>query len=258
MNTVRLDNVSIILQKPRYSENIGASARVIRNMGMKDLIVVSPENLDLSKVEKMATHAALPVVEKIRVFSDLKEALAPFGYIVGTSARLGEQRQAMASPSQMARKLVSLSQSNPVALVFGPEDRGLSNEDLRLCHLLVNIPTAQFSSLNLAQAVMVICYEVFCAGLPRAETSFVPRLASRHELEGMYEQLKDILVRIDFINRENPDYWMNLLRKFFNRLPLRAREVRIIRGICRQMNWYAGKCYQDGLKAVKDDPASGQ
>jgi tRNA/rRNA methyltransferase len=74
----------------------------------------------------------------------------------------------------------------------------------------------------------------------------------------MYEQLKDILVRIDFINRENPDYWMNLLRKFFNRLPLRAREVKIIRGICRQMNWYAGKCYQDGLKAVKNDPASGQ
>ncbi|MCP4368038.1 MAG: RNA methyltransferase, partial [Deltaproteobacteria bacterium] len=134
-----------------------------------------------------------------------------------------------------------------VAIVFGPEDRGLSNENIRLCHVLVNIPTAEFSSLNLAQAVMVICFEIFSAGR-KENQEFVPRLANRHELDGMYDQLKDILVKISYINHENPDYWMNKLRYFFTRMQLRAREVSIIRGICRQIDWYGKKRYEDGLK----------
>jgi tRNA/rRNA methyltransferase len=129
----------------------------------------------------------------------------------------------------------------------------LTNTELRLCHILVNIPTADFSSLNLAQAVMILCYEFFLAGIPTPK-NVLPRLASRHELDGMYEQVKDILVRINYVNPENPDYWMNKLRYFFSRLNLRAREVSIIRGICRQINWYNRKCYLDGKKGVSPPP----
>ncbi|RLC31623.1 MAG: RNA methyltransferase, partial [Deltaproteobacteria bacterium] len=231
------DHITIVLQKPRYPENIGAAARAIRNMGIGKLAVVEPENFDTARVRKMATHAAADVVEKIIVHESLPRALADFNYIVGTTARSGGQRRTIDQPEKLADKLISISHENRIAIVFGPEDRGLSNADIRLCHALVTIPTAEFSSLNLAQAVMVICYELFKAGLT-AKKKFTPRLATRYELEGMYDQLSDILVKISYINPENPAYWMNKLRHFFNRLPLRAREVSIIRGICRQINWY--------------------
>jgi tRNA/rRNA methyltransferase len=242
---INLDHIAIVLQRPRYPENIGAAARAIRNMGIKTLVVVEPENFDISRVRKMATHAAADVVDKIIIHDSLPRALADFNYIVGTTARIGGQRRTIDQPAKLADKLVSITCENQVAIVFGPEDRGLSNADIQLCHALVTIPTAEFSSLNLAQAVMVICYELFKIRHP-VEGKFTPRLANRHELEGMYDQLSDILVRISYINPENPAYWMNKLRHFFNRLPLRAREVSIIRGICRQMSWYGEKRYQEG------------
>jgi tRNA/rRNA methyltransferase len=244
-------NITIVLNKPRYPENIGAAARAACNMGIERLMVVDPENYDIKRVFTLATHAASDVVNRIVRHDHLQTALAPFNYVVGTTARLGGKRQTVTSPFQMAQQLIPISKENQVALLFGPEDRGLTNEEIRLCHLLVNIPTAQFSSLNLAQAVMVLCYELYKAALPEPKTFFQPRLASRHELDGMYEQLKDILIRIDYIKPENPDYWMNKLRHFFTRMQLRAGEISIIRGICRQINWYAQKCYRDGVDGAK-------
>jgi tRNA/rRNA methyltransferase len=244
---VTLQNVAIVLVRPRISENIGAAARAMQNMGIQRLIVVQPQQFDRERALMLATHAAAGVIEKMQVFTDLAEALSPYQFVAGTTARLGGQRPILKSPANLAQGLISISRQNQVAILFGPEDRGLSNEDLHNCHELVHIPTAEFSSLNLAQAVMIVCYEIYLAAREE-KTEFVPRLASRHELEGMYARLKEILVRISFINSENPDYWMNNLRRFFNRLPLRAREVSIIRGICRQIDWYGGKCYQDGQK----------
>jgi tRNA/rRNA methyltransferase len=244
---INLKHISIVLHRPRSPENIGAAARAMRNMGIDQLVVVDPHNCDLTRVCKMATHAALEVVEKMRVFDTLDEALAEYAFVAGTTARLGGQRKVITSPPTLAQKLISISDQNRIAILFGPEDRGLSNEDIRLCHTLVNIPTAEFSSLNLAQAVMIVCYELF-RYTTKKPPDFVPRLASRHELDAMYAQLKEIMVQISFINPDNPDYFLNNFRHFFNRLPLRAKEVQIIRGICRQINWYGEKRYQDGLK----------
>lgn len=242
----KTDNITIVLQRPRYPENIGAVVRAGQNMGVGGLIVVNPQNYDRPRILKMATHAAADAVEQISRLDCLKEALAPFSYVVGTTARLGKQRQEIFTPSEIAEKIVPISQKNRIAILFGPEDRGLTNEDLRFCHCLVNIPTASFTSLNLAQAVMIMCYEIFTAQ-GKAMNSFHPRLANGHELEGMYEHLKEILIRISFLNPQNPDYWMNNLKRFFARLPLRAKEVSIIRGICRQMDWYGEKRYKDGM-----------
>jgi len=242
---VNLDNISIVMARPRYPENIGAAARAMCNMGIKKLVVVAPENFDIEKVRKLATHAASEVVDKIEIYEHVREALAPYNYVVGTTARLGGERRTISSPSVAAKNLVAISRKNRVAVLFGPEDRGLLNDDIRLCHEIVNIPASDFSSLNVSQAVLIICYELFLAGLEE-KPKFVPRLATRHELDGMYDQLKEILVRINYINPENPDYWMNKLRRFFTRLELRAREVSIIRGICRQIDWYGKKCYKEG------------
>lgn len=244
---INLDNIAIVLSQPHFPENIGAAARAMRNMGLNQLMVVAPDNCDLTKVRRMATHAALDVVEQMVVVDTLAQALAEFSYVVGTTARLGGQRQVLRSPAKLAEHLAAISKENRVAIIFGPEDRGLTNADLRLCHVLVNIPTAAFSSLNLAQAVMVVCYELFRHHSDKPG-EFAPRLANRHELDAMYAVLTNVLMRISFINPQNPEYFMNNLRHFFSRLPLRAKEVRIIRGICRQIDWYGQKRYRDGLK----------
>ena len=243
---INLNNIAIVLTGTRYPENIGAAARAMLNMGIERLILVDPQNYDLARINKMATHAAAVVVERLAVYDTLKEALAGFNYVVGTTARLGGQRKVVSSPAKLAQKLAPLSDQNRIAVLFGPEDRGLSNVDIRSCHTLVNIPTAEFSSLNLAQAVMVTCYELFRFSLDKPG-EFAPRLANQHELEAMYDQLKDVLMRISFINPDNPDYFMNNLRHFFARMQLRAKEVQIIRGLCRQVNWYGEKRYRDGL-----------
>jgi tRNA/rRNA methyltransferase len=247
---INLANIAVVLVGTRYPENIGAAARAMRNMGIKKLVLVDPQNPDPARIGKMATHAAMEVVHRMTVCNTLKEALNEYNYVVGTTARLGGQRKVVSSPSKLAQRLISISRQNQIAVLFGPEDRGLTNEDIRFCDVLVNIPTAEFSSLNLAQAVMVMCYELFCFSRDKPP-EFAPRLANRHELEDMYEQLKEVMMRISFINPANPDYFMNNLRHFGSRIQLRAKEVSIIRGICRQINWYGRKRYQDGLEKGK-------
>ncbi len=249
-----MNNITIILVKPGIPENIGSCCRAMKNMGLWRLVLVAPKNFDLVRIKKTATHEAADIIDRAMVIDDLSEAVAPFSFIAGTSARQGKHRQMVLSPEGLAETVLALPDDNNVAIMFGPEDRGLENEELKYCQRLVQIPTAGFASLNLAQAVLVVCYALFTAGLPE-KPSFSPRLASNFELEGMYAHFQEILVRIDFINRENPDYWMNNFRRFFSRLGLTAKEVRLIRGICRQINWYGEKRYADGKKEGSEDRA---
>ena len=240
MTTLNLDHFAIVLVEPQIPENIGAVARAMKNMGIRRLLLVKPERCDLSRILRMATGTSVDIVEEMEVFEDLNEALASFHYVVGTTARIGAQRPSLTNPRDLAQALIPISHKNHVAILFGPEDRGLSNEHLRPCHTIATIPTAQFASLNLAQAVMIFCYDFFLASrLPPEEP--LPRLANKFELEGMYEHLKSVLTRIGFIDTQNPEHWMLNIRRFLSRVPLRARDVRIIRGICRQMDWYAGQ-----------------
>jgi tRNA/rRNA methyltransferase len=244
---VNRNNIVIVLQRPRYPENIGSAARAMCNMGFTRLIVVDPDVWDEARIRRLATHEAVSVVDSARRFDSLGEALAPFGHVVGTTARLGGQRPVIKSPEFLARNLIPISINNPVAILFGPEDRGLTNDDLKHCHQLVNIPTAGFTSLNLAQAVMVVCYCLSMA-VQDAPSDFTPRLAKRIELDQMYEDLTASLVQIGYMNPENPDYWMTRIRRFFSRLSLRSGETSIIRGICRQILRYGERRYNDGLK----------
>ena len=253
---INLANVAIVLVQPHIPENIGAAARAMCNMGICRLIVVDPHNCDLTRVCKMATHSAMDVVEAMEVFGSLGEALRDFSYVVGTTARLGGQRQVVSHPARLAEMLVPIAAENRVAILFGPEDRGLTNDDLRFCHSLATIPTADFASLNLAQAVMIICYELFRCSTA-APQEFAPRLANRFELDAMYAQLKDVLVRICFINPSNPDYFMNNLRNFGTRMRLRAKEVQIIRGICRQIDWYGKYRFEQGLRSSATEQKNG-
>ncbi len=245
------ESTTIVLKEPRFPENIGAVARAMHNMGFSRLVVVNPEKWDLKRINMMATHEAAKIVEQIQRVETLPEAVATAHYVVGTTARLGRNRPVIQSPAALADLLAPLTANNEIALVFGPEDRGLTNDDLRSCHKLVTIPTADFASINLAQSVMIFCYEL--SKKQRTETDpHTPRLANRHELDGMYETLKNTLLKIDYIKPDNPDYWMNKIRTFGTHMKLRAREVSIIRGICRQIDWYGEDRYAAGRAHAKN------
>jgi tRNA/rRNA methyltransferase len=237
MSDLRLEHIAIVLVEPQIPENIGAAARAMNNMGIGQLILVDPKNCDLTRLLKMATGSSIDIVEEMEVHDSLREAIGPFEYVVGTTARTGALRPAITGPRRLALDLSAISQNNRIAILFGPEDRGLSNEHLRYCHTIATIPTSQFSSLNLAHSVMIICYEIFVASREPPKES-PPRLANKFELEGMYDHLKDVLQKIGFINPQNPEHWMLNIRRFLSRLPLRAREVRVVRGVCRQIDWY--------------------
>jgi tRNA/rRNA methyltransferase len=232
------ENITIVLNRPKYAGNVGSVARCAKNMGMGKITVVGNRNLDEEEMRTMATHVAADIVEQIRYVDDLHDALARFQYIVGTTARRGNARGPVVSPREMAERLIHVSQENDVAFLFGSEDTGLSNEELRFCHLVVAIPTSgQLKSINLSHAVMILCYEIYTARAASPE-GFTPRLATSAELERMYDHMKSLLSEIGFLNPQNPDYWMMHIRRLFSRTKLFSREVKIIRGICRQMEWY--------------------
>ncbi len=161
---VCLDRVAVVLFRPQLAENIGAVARAACNMGINRLVAVQAQDLDRDRMARMATGPAAQLLTRMEVHDDLALALSPFQYIVGTTARLGGVRNDYFSPREMAARLVDISAANDVALLFGPENWGLTNDELPFCHALVTIPTADCSSLNLAQAVMVMAYELFTAG----------------------------------------------------------------------------------------------
>lgn len=235
---VTMEQVAIVLNGPKYAGNIGSVARCAKNMGIEKILVVNGRNIPQAEMKQTSTHFASELIDQIQYFDNLNQALQGFEFIVGTTARLGSVRGPVVSPREMAKSLIDLSRHNRVALLFGPEDTGLSNEDLRLCHSLVTIPTSEkFKSINLSHAVMILCYEIFTAQRGELET-FMPRLATAAEIEGMDEQLKALLQKIGFLNPQNPEHWMRHIRRFFARTRLFSRDVKIIRGICRQLDWY--------------------
>jgi tRNA/rRNA methyltransferase len=237
-----LDNIAIVLMEPKYPENIGAAARCAFNMGISRLIVVGNEAPDNEKMLKMATHKAAHLIDALQRYTDLAVALAPFSHVVGTTARQGRKRHVENSPRFVLDTILPLLENNRVALLFGPENRGLTNENLKHCQTTVTIPTADFSSLNLAQAVAILCYEIYW-GIMYSGKDVQPRpkLATSHELEGMYEHVEELLNRIGFLRTNDSSYWIRNIRKFLGRIGLRSKEARIIRGFCRQFLWYDGQ-----------------
>jgi tRNA/rRNA methyltransferase len=216
---VLLDHVTVVLNRPKYPGNIGSAVRCAKNMGVENILVISDQDFDHEKIRQMATHLAADVVDRIRYERDLEKALSGFQYIVATTARVGRARPAFQTPRQAAEKLVEISRKNKIALLFGPEDAGLTNDELRYGHLLVHIPVSdRFRSINLSHAVMILCYEMFTAA--SATKKFAPRLASAGELEGMYAHIKEVSLRIGFINPQNPEYWMTSIRRFLSRVEL--------------------------------------
>jgi tRNA/rRNA methyltransferase len=236
-----LEKVAIVLVEPREPGNIGAAARAMANMGLSRLVLVRPPEYRVAEAFKMAL-AARPILETAVVAADLPQALAGFGYVAGTTRRAGSGRRGRVTPRQLAAELPAVAAANDVAILFGREESGLTNEELKYCQRLVTIPAnVGFGSLNLSQSVLTIAYEIFlAAGAPGQAGAGAPaRRAPTADLEGLYGQMERVLLEIGYLDPRNPERMMHVFRRLFGRAGPDAREVRALRGIFQQVAWYA-------------------
>lgn len=232
----------IILVRPTYPENIGASARIAHNFGISRLIVVSDQQPDRERMLKMATHKAAHLIHSMQLVSTTAEAAGPFHFIVGTTARQGRQRAQEQFPREVMEEVAPLLNEGNLALMFGPESTGLKNEDLDLCQFTSTIPTAGFSSLNLAQAVAIHCYELYMAlGASMHPMPAVSEYANSYDLEGMYQHVEEALIEVTFLGETSQTYWMRNIRQFLSRIRLKKKEASMIRGVCRKFLWYTNQ-----------------
>ena len=197
----------------------------------------------------MAVHAD-DVLERSRTVQSLGEAVGDCRFVVGTTCRGGLYRAHVEGPEAIAPEIFSRARTGSVALVFGPEDHGLSNEELKPCHRLVALPTSDdYPSLNLSQAVLLCAYEIRRVALSSVVGESEPTAPSE-DIEFALERLKASLLRIGFLDPQNPDHIMFALRRIFGRAGLLERDVRILLGLARQIEWYA----RDGWKRDGEPP----
>jgi tRNA/rRNA methyltransferase len=267
-----LARIRVVLVRPRRGGNVGAVARAMKNMGLSDLALVAPRTPVGVGAARMAAHAR-DVLDARRVFPDLAAAISDCVLTVGTVGRNASADGTSAAgtePREVAPEIALTARRGRVALVFGPEDHGLSNADLGLCQRTMQIPTAAaYPSLNLAQAAGICAYEIrlaAAAGERRGTAQRVPRLAggrnrtraAEHrpatsgEREALFTHLSRALEQIGFLSTQNPTHIMRDLRSLFARSGLTARDVQIWRGIARQILWAAGVSRKPRHSAGRD------
>ena len=244
---MELEGLRVVLVNTRFPENVGMAVRACANMGCGDLVLAAPERWIPEKAAPLATPKGLPLLGRVAVVESLEDATADCHLIVGTTARTGGWRRALESPEQAAGEIAAaLARGERAALVFGSEDRGLENAQIERCQRIVTIPTSgEASSLNLAQAVLLLLYE--CAKAARrlaaeqrgrpvadAEGEASPGITGA-ESERLMASLRDALLRLDAIHGGNPDYFLMPWRRLFARARLRRHEYDAFMGLCRQI-----------------------
>ena len=234
------DQFAFVLVRPKSGGNIGAAARAIKNMGFADLRLVAPEASSKSNdAHSMAVHAN-DVLSNAKIFHTLSAAVEDCQITAGTTCRSGPYRESVEPLRESAMHLAEAASSNRVAVIFGPEDTGLTNHELRFCQKLITIPaSAEYTSINLAQAVMLCAYELRLASENERRQAAPLQLASASEVDAALERLKDALLAIGFVPEENPDHIMFSIRGIFGRSGLTARELDIVNGMARHTRWAA-------------------
>jgi tRNA/rRNA methyltransferase len=260
-----LENCRVVLVRPHYPGNLGATARVMRNMGLSRLVLVAPlaDPAD-HEARRLSAHGE-EILDRARVVTELGEAVADCVFVAGTSARVGGpgRRQSVGAPDEILPHLAAACAEQPVALVFGPEPSGLSDVDVTRCHYLIHIPAdATYPALNLAQAVTVCLYELRRTWLRQTGPPSLPSPAAGggkplspspaaggglgwgeppapFDLQGrMFADLRRALEEIHFLWGESADSLMHAVRHLIGRAQPTATEVGILFGLARQIRWY--------------------
>jgi TrmH family RNA methyltransferase len=231
------DCVDVVLVRPSRAANVAAAARALKNMGIGSLVLVSaPPELDRPEARALA-YGAWDLLDSARVFPDLRSAVARNTLVAATSAR-DEGRAATRSPREFAAEAPALAAGGRVAVVFGPEATGLLNDELALCQMRIRVPThAAQPSLNLAQAVLLIAYELRLSALAGATPDAPTPRAPTGLVEEALDELRDALLAIHYLNPASPQPILSELRALLLRASVTAREVSLLRGMARQIRW---------------------
>lgn len=234
-----LANVRVVLVSPRHPGNIGAAARAMKNMGLSELVLVTPECALDEKERALAAHAT-DILERSRVVDALPLATAGCTWVVATSARPRHLGDEPMTPWDAAQRIVEHTAHGPVALVFGSERVGLTNDELAHCHAVARIPASdEYSSVNLAASVQIFTYELRKAAVSeiapvsvkRDHPNYAPPTAE--EMARFYEHLERVLLQTGFLDPKNPGLLMRRLRTLFNRTKPDSNELAILRGILK-------------------------
>lgn len=237
-----LARVVVVLDHPKDVVNIAGVVRVMMNFGLSELRLVEPDDFDTWRIGGIA-HRSQPLTERARIFDTLDDALADVSFVVGTTARGRTAGRTYVRPREVSEQIANKASEGTVAIVLGREDRGLTNADLDRCHAVTIIPTdPDYASLNLAQACLVLAYEVFLAmgegeePLPRGRRATRP--PTQEELEEMYAAIQDGLMRIDFYKAREPAAVMRTLRTILSRAEPDLRESRLLAAIGHEIRHY--------------------
>ena len=232
------ENIRIVLVEPQHPGNIGAGARAMKNMGFNDLWLVNPKRFPDPQADWRAA-AATDLLEDSNICSTLNNAIEDCQLVIGTSARA----RSIPRPSIFAKELSDLISRHPselkVAILFGREDSGLTNEELELCHYHLQIPSHEdYPVLNLAMALQIVAYELFisASGKQKKEPEWDRAIASSSEVEMMLEHLEQVLFESEFLDRQNPGKTLVRLRRMFMRIKLDETEVQMMRGILKHLH----------------------
>ncbi|UCF63523.1 MAG: RNA methyltransferase [bacterium] len=222
---IHADHIYFVLVEPQTPGNIGASARALKTMGFKNLVLVNPGNFNTPEARWMA-HASEDILENAVVCSTLEEAVHDKHFVAAATQRERSFHLPFYSPSQLNEKIIPISPEHQIALVFGREASGLTNEELALCHAVTTIPAhTRHPSLNLAQAVMVYAYELFNSAYADLK-KYHWKLAKHEDLQALYKRMRESLERVGF---EPIDSWENFTLRFSRLLGRANTEVRDVR-----------------------------
>jgi tRNA (cytidine32/uridine32-2'-O)-methyltransferase len=230
-------NIKIVLVNTAHPGNIGGAARAMKNMGLSELCLVEPREYPAPRAVWRAAGAR-EVLTHATVVDSVDEAIADCSLVIGTSARERRIPWPLINPRECGVRVWAEAQKHKVALLFGREDRGLTNDELQKCHYHVHIPSnPEYSSLNLATAVQVLAYEIRMASLAN-ENGDLPDLAewdqplvNAEDLENFHNHLAETMAELDFYDPENPKQLLTRMRRLFNRLRMDQMEVSILRGL---------------------------
>jgi tRNA/rRNA methyltransferase len=249
-----LRNCRIVLVRPRIAANIGAAARVMRNMGLHDLALVAPE-ADPSDRQafQLSTHGE-EILRQARITSAFDEAVADCTLVAATSARIGGlfRQQSVGAPEQIVPYILDALTAGKAALVFGPESSGLTNSEVSRCHYLIHIPAdPSYPALNLAQAVAICLYELRRGWLGRTGSAYSGKqstidVAPVRDQERMFDHLQTALSEIHFLYGTNAESLMHALRHLIGRAGPSQMEVDVLLGLARQIRWYVAQHPREG------------
>jgi len=250
VNQAFLDRVRIVLVNTSHPGNIGGTARAMKNMGLSQLFLVDPRKYPHDEATRRASNAD-DVLEGAVVVDSLSQALAGCDLVIGTSARERRIPWPLKDPRATAAEAISSRYQGNIAILFGREHSGLTNDELQMCHLHMHIPTnPDYSSLNLAAAVQVVAYEFRMLALDAPievgeESGWDMPLADAADVERMHEHMAATLASINFIDPDNPKQALTRLRRMFARIRLDDMEVSILRGILNRIDKTVAKIKAD-------------